>query len=166
VQLAALYLLIFLIHSPKYLLLCQVTVLTSHITVCRDAVPTRGEGRWLKLAAPKVPERGLGPENVACVVYFLCSIITCLLHKLTLSDRTRCGPLCVHVAYILVPYTVRLRVACSLVALQIEQLLVSECKKECSLSGCYLHDFATFVTQNLDANPCSVSSYIAVAIVL
>jgi hypothetical protein len=44
---------------------------------------------WLKSAGPNVPEGGPGPENVACIFYFLCSIITRLLYKLTLSDQTQ-----------------------------------------------------------------------------
>jgi hypothetical protein len=100
------------------------------------AVLTREGKIWLKLAEPHVPEGDPGPENVASVFDLLCSTITYLLYKFTLSDQaqvtlpltvrlsefgawgggqwrdffftrpqTRCGRLCVHVAYFLVPCT-------------------------------------------------------------
>lgn len=50
--------------------------------------PKEGGERWLKLAGPNVPEGSQGHENVASVFDFLCSIITYLLYKLTLSDQS------------------------------------------------------------------------------
>jgi len=38
---------------------------------------------------PNVPEGGPGPENFAGGFDFLCSIITSVLYKLTLSDQTQ-----------------------------------------------------------------------------
>ena len=53
------------------------------------AVPTREGGSWLKLAGSHVLEGGPGPENVASVFDLLCSTITYLLYKFTLSDQTQ-----------------------------------------------------------------------------
>jgi hypothetical protein len=46
-------------------------------------------GSSYKLPAPSPPEGGPGPDFVACVFVFLCSIIICRLYKLTLSHHTQ-----------------------------------------------------------------------------
>jgi hypothetical protein len=47
-----------------------------------------GENRY-KLPGPGAPEGGPGPDYVAYVFLFLCSIIICRLYKLALSDQAQ-----------------------------------------------------------------------------
>ena len=56
---------------------------------CSDSADERCRGRGHKLLVHGSPKQGLRPDCDTFVFFFLARIITCRMHKLTLSDQAK-----------------------------------------------------------------------------
>jgi hypothetical protein len=68
---------------------CSATMVLVIMYSCSQCRQERGGESPYKFPGPDFPKGGPGPDNVAYVFVFVCSIIICPLYKLSLSDQAK-----------------------------------------------------------------------------